>query len=155
MGGVQRPQNRGNGDLADVKHMDDKQVFHQNLIIVLISLAQSKEEQLEYTQPGCTVCDLIEDFDTYANRCYAPEDQSVGQNDAMDELRGMVSRFCDLDLPCFDPSVLDHPDWVKIREVAFRALHAFGYALTPLPRPTLDRDGGWTTKLLEYPLERL
>jgi hypothetical protein len=138
-----------------VKDMDDKEVFHRNLIIVLISLAQSKAEQLEYTQPGCAVCDLTEDFDTYANRCYAREDQSVGQNDAMDELRGMVTGFCDLDLPCFDPAVLDHPDWIKIRAAALRALHAFGYALTPLPRPTMDWDGAWTTKLLEYPLVRL
>jgi hypothetical protein len=140
---------------ADVIAMDDKQVYFHNLIIVLMSLAQSKEEQLEYTQPGCAVCDLVEDFDTYGNRCYSTEDHLASQNQAMDQLRSLVTEFCKLDLPCFEADVLDHPDWVQIREVALNTLHEFGFALTPLPRPIQDRNGVWTTKLLDHPLKPL
>lgn len=134
--------------------MDEKETLHNCLIVTLMALAQTKAAQLAYTAGGCSVCDLVEDLETYGQRCYETSEHSLEENEAMDTLHRLVKSYCTLGLPCFDESALDHIEWQNIRESALYALHQFGYVLTPLPE-CVEKNGVWSVDLANHPLQRL
>lgn len=134
--------------------MTDEKLLHKNLIISIIALASDKQSQLDYTFPGCAICDLIEDFYTYGKYCYKPENNSPEQNIQISELQSIIDYFCTCENECFDPDVLDQNDWTAIRNKAKVVLDTFGYQLTELPKSVQTKDGLWQTDTLNYELKR-
>ncbi|MBK7554761.1 MAG: hypothetical protein IPI55_09190 [Flavobacteriales bacterium] len=139
----------------DPRPTDEKEVFQHNLLVALSALAQTKDEQVAYVGIGCAVCDLTEDFDTYGVRSYKEADHTAEQNQAVIELRGMISAFVNTEQECFDPKVLERADWRAIRVQAEKALNMFGIKLATLPRPVEREPGVWHTDILAHKLNPL
>ncbi|WP_343633658.1 hypothetical protein [Fluviicola sp.] len=135
--------------------MTDQKQLHKNLIISIIALASDKQCQLDYTIPGCAICDLTEDFYTYGKYCYNPDKYSLEQNIGIGELLSIVDHFCTLDNECFDTDVLDQSDWTTVRHKAKNVLKTFGYELTELPKSVEVKDGFWQVNTLNYELKKI
>lgn len=125
------------------------------LLVTLSALAQTKDEQLAYAGIGCAVCDLYQDFDTFGARLYTEADHTAEQNQAVIELREMISAFVSTEHECFDPEVLERADWCAIRVQAKEALNLFGIKLASLPRPVEKQPGFWNTDILAHKLTSL
>ncbi|MBL7985082.1 MAG: hypothetical protein JNM91_08795, partial [Flavobacteriales bacterium] len=133
--------------------LSEREIFHKNLMVALSALAQTKAEQLAYVHPGCAVCDLTEDFDTYGTRCLDKVEPTPAQRIAIDELRSLIRAFVATEQECFDKAVLDRLGWASIRLQAERCLNLFGYRLGPLPRPTESEPGVWRLDILGHSLQ--
>jgi len=134
--------------------LTDKELLHKNLIVSILALASDKQNQIDFTIPGCSVCDLIEDFDTYGNRCYDSENYSKEQSARINELKVLIDKFCELKTECFDPNVLDHPMWIGIRIKARETLYKFEYLMSDLPKSIEKEDGVWYVNINDYELKR-
>ncbi|WP_184548991.1 hypothetical protein [Mucilaginibacter sp. FT3.2] len=132
----------------------DKELLHKNLIVSILALASDKQSQITYTTPGCVVCDLTDDFETYGKRCYNKSDYSIAQSQLIDELDQIIDRFVESGYECFDLDALDTPLWNQIRRKALEAVSAFGYLLTPLPKNIETQDGVWAINIANYQLKK-
>jgi hypothetical protein len=139
----------------DRRPIDEKESLQHSLLVTLSALAQTKDEQLAYVGIGCAVCDLYQDFDTFGARLYIEADHTYEQNQAVIELRGMISAFVNTEHECFDPEGLERTDWSAIRVQAERALNLFGFKLTALPRPIEIHPGFWNTDIQSHKLHPL
>lgn len=133
----------------------DKELLHKNLIVCILALASDKQSQIDYTIPGCVVCDLIEDFETYGKRCFNKSDYSIEQSNFVDELTELIDQLVETGYECFDTHILDTLLWNHIRNKASDALKSFGYSLIPLPQNIQTQSGVWNIDISEYELKKL
>src|ERR1700749_4063587 len=121
----------------------DKELLHKNLIVCILALASDKQSQISYSTPGCVVCDLTEDFETYGKRCFDSANYSIEQSELIGELNHLIDQFIELGYECFDTDVLDSEQWNEIRAKALYTLSGFGYSIMPLPQNVETRPGTW------------
>lgn len=133
----------------------DKDSLHKNLIISILALASDKQNQLDFTAPGCTVCDLIVDFDMYGNGCYDKSEYNEQQNHSISDLTKLVDSFIALETECFDTDVLDYLHWIEVRNKAKETLFHFGYQLNELPKSIQTSKGSWVVDTKNYVLKKL
>jgi hypothetical protein len=133
----------------------DKELRHKNLVVTILALASDKQSQIDYTVPGCTICDLTEDFDNYGQKCFDKTHYSAEQCKVIDDLNLLIDKLVELDFECFDTSVLDNPIWIEIRNKALEALKRFGYSLIPLPKNIEYRSGSWRVDISNYDLKKI
>ena len=132
----------------------DKELLHKNLIVCILALASDKQSQISYTTPGCVVCDLIEDFETYGKRCFETANYSTEECELIGELNLLIDQLIELGYECFDTDVLDSMLWNEIRAKASSALSKFGYRIIPLPQSIETQLGVWKIDISKYDLVR-
>ncbi len=107
----------------------------QELRDALYMLAQTAEQQIRLSQPGCTVRDLLDDYDL--GRRLVAEEGFPGVTEAvrdeqlrwLDRIDAAVGHLEEADHTCGGNGevALQRPRWQELREVARKALHAFGW----------------------------
>ena len=133
----------------------DKELLHKNLIVSILAMASDKQSQIDYTMPGCAVCDLIDDFDNYGQKCFDKANYSVEQCKLIDDLNLLIDQLVESGYECFDTNVLDSLIWTEIRNKASDALKSLGYFLIPLPKNIKNRSGGWSVDISNYDLKKI
>lgn len=97
----------------------------------LIALAQQRDIQIRLAHPGCTMCDLTEDFE-YSSKMYLQTFQEIltqEKKDAIQIILQAIKNFVNEGYECFDDEVLDKKEWKTVQKTAHSALEIFGWKL--------------------------
>jgi hypothetical protein len=111
----------------------------------LAVLSLLPDEQVRVNGPGCTVCDLLADFDHA--RTFALETASAtltaAQRGHLDLIDAAIGTMQKADLECGNDDVVRRPIWQKLRDLATHALQEFGWTGAKVAPFSEESPGVW------------
>jgi hypothetical protein len=124
--------------------VSEEQAWQRLLRDALAVLALPPDEQVRVNGPGCLACDVLNDFDHA--RMVALADApglSEEQRGLLGRIDGAVRGMQQPDFDCFNNEVVLWPVWQQLRELAAKALRAFGWERAVV-RPFVEvQPGDW------------
>lgn len=117
--------------------------LYKKLVISIIALASDSKTQIEFTHPGCVLCDLFDDFDSYASHFFKDNSFNEWQRQKITQINKAIDSILADKPECFDKSILDSDKWVQLRKIAKETLHSFNIKMTELPKSVETEPGVW------------